>query len=228
MSTYFKDIEEYNRKLCEGNLIDDLVENTDKEIIKKFFVEVGTEGKNILDVGCATGSVAAFVAEEFDRWQSYKGIDLCEEYVERFNRRQIFNANAEVGNATDLKSQSTSSKDIVICLFIHQHLSPEDGRKALREFRGVVKPEGDVLIGLTVHLTGATQRFPYAHKRAKEAGAEEVETTIWNRNEFKNALEQVDFDIEWDEKVPFDPERKDLTKLFIRARPKNIMAQTTM
>jgi hypothetical protein len=51
--------------------------------------------------------------------------------VDTFNRRGIPRARAVIGNAIDLNTQSDSSKDIVVCLFILQHLSEDDGRKAL-------------------------------------------------------------------------------------------------
>ena len=113
--TNYEEIAEYNRKLFQG-LVEELAENTDWEPVSKFFAEVGTKGKDILDVGCATGSLAARLAKANYRWQSYRGVDICKEYVDKYNSRGIPEAKAEVGNGTNLNTQSDCSKDVVILL----------------------------------------------------------------------------------------------------------------
>jgi ubiquinone/menaquinone biosynthesis C-methylase UbiE len=200
--TQYEDVRVYNETLLRANLVDQLVENTDWKPVDQFLTSVGTEDKEVLDIGCATGSIASQAAEAHGNWSRYVGIDLCGEYVVRFNDQGIPNARAVVGSATDLNSQLDSSKDIVMCLFVLQHLSRDDGKKVLKEIWEVAKPNADVLIGLTVNPVDIESERMYTPNTALAAGAKEVLTFIWNQAEFIDALIQEGFEIIREETIP--------------------------
>jgi ubiquinone/menaquinone biosynthesis C-methylase UbiE len=218
---HFKDVEEFNGVLRRANKVKELVENSDWGPINTFFGKVGTKGRNILDVGCATGEIASLVAKHHGGWEFYKGVDLFKDYVDDFNNRRIIRAKAEVGNAVNLSAQRDSSKDIVVCLFLLQHLSKDDGRKALREFARVAKPSADVLIGLTVNPDSIESEKYYAPKEALEAGAKKVLTSIWNKQEFVDAMEQAGFEVLEEPEVI--PGQGPYVKLYVRARVRQPM-----
>jgi ubiquinone/menaquinone biosynthesis C-methylase UbiE len=212
--TRAEEITKYNKSLFDKGLVDQLVENTDHPPVIQFFEHVKTDEKNILDVGCATGSIASAVAEHHAGWSSYEGIDLCPEFVEEFNNRKLPRAKAKIGDATNL-SVDNSSKDIVLCLFIHQHLSDEEGRKVLRELKRVAKSPADVLIAVTVNPYRVEPEKMHAADAAKEEGVCEVPTFIWNKKRFIEAMKRAGFEIINTEEIPG---KGPYVKLFVRAQ----------
>jgi ubiquinone/menaquinone biosynthesis C-methylase UbiE len=211
-------IERHNAKLDQAGLIDELVENTDWEPVGRFVAAVGTTGKAIIDVGCSTGKIASLIAESTGPWKSYQGVDLYQGYVDKFNLRGLDEAKAAVGDATDLHDYATSSVDVALCLFVLQHLSKADGRRALREIRRVCRPGAGVLLGLTVNRARAEDEKLYAHEKAIKAGAEPVLTAIWTKGELLQALAEEGFEIGGDpEEIPG---REPYAKLFVRMVPR--------
>jgi SAM-dependent methyltransferase len=55
----------------------------------RFFTDVEIEGKDVLDIGCASGALAASLARYGFQWHSYKGIDICADFVDDFNHRNL-------------------------------------------------------------------------------------------------------------------------------------------
>jgi ubiquinone/menaquinone biosynthesis C-methylase UbiE len=202
MSTSEQHVIELNRVLEQKCLVERFVENTDWLPVKRFLSAAETDGKAILDIGCATGAIAQQSAESHGGWKSYLGLDLFSEYVDAFNRRGIARATAQVGTATRLGGVEDRSLDIVLFLFVLQHLSEEEGKAALAEIRRVAKPGALALVGLTVNPTTVEKRKPHAPRAAIEAGAEPVPTFIWNDARFLDALKQAGFEVQGSERIP--------------------------
>lgn len=185
---------------------------TNPEPVRKFFREVGIQGKDILDVGCGTSlcpgsSVVELAEHKTDRWNSYIGIDLCQEAVDEFNRQyRNRNARAETGNAVALEKFSDNSKDIVASLFVLQELNQEHGMKALRELRRVAKPNAYALIGVTVNSKEIEEVKMWRGR----------EVFIWNRDELMTFLSNEGFNIE--EVVEIPGKHLNYPRQYIKAR----------
>ncbi len=212
--TRAESVQKYNKTLWKAGLVQQLVENSDENLLIKFCEDIKTDEKDMLDIGCATGAIASILATRCPGWKSYLGIDLTIEYVEAFNGRQLPAARAEIGDATCLMIES-SSKDIILCLFVLQHLSKDEGRQVLREIKRVARPSADVLIALTVNPGEVENEKLYAAKAAIQAGTDEILTSIWNRREFEDAISEVGL-------LRLDavdiPGRAPYVKLYVRAR----------
>ena len=215
---HFRSVAEYNDKCIQAGLVDVYVANTDKAPVRRFFEDVGLEDKDILDIGCADGTIAAEAAGLGENWHSYTGVDLNEGYVTAFNNKRVPNSTVEIGNVIDLENHKDASKDILLLLFIHQHLSEKHGMIAIQELWRVAKPNGEILIGLTVHTEKSTERKSYVNPDLARNGAEPILTTIWNKAAFLDVLKQQGLEVVWQVEVQFDLPRGDLCKLYVRAR----------
>jgi ubiquinone/menaquinone biosynthesis C-methylase UbiE len=217
--SHSQEIREYNHKLYKVGLVDELVENTDWLPVKDFFSKADAKGKDILDIGCATGALASRLAEEKCGWKHYHGIDLTPEYVDQFDNRKIPNAEAEEGDATNLSKFNDSSKDVILLLFVLQHLSEAEGRETLKQMRRIARDNAQILIGLTVNSKRIEARKRYVSEKAKrEAGATDVWVFIWNEQELLKTLGSLCFEIVSIERIP--GWREEYPKLYISVCPK--------
>lgn len=107
---------------------------------------VQSNNPRILDVGCGTGGVMAWLSS-FSTYVS--GLDISEDALAfcRKNRHEsLF-----LGSATDLPFHS-SSFDVVTCLDVLVQLPSEgDDRLALREIHRVLKPGGQALVRVAAY-----------------------------------------------------------------------------
>jgi ubiquinone/menaquinone biosynthesis C-methylase UbiE len=215
-----KGILEYNKSVREKGLVKKYVENTDEAPVVSLCRATGLSDKDILDVGCATGAMASVLHAETRNsglWRFYTGVDVDPAYLREFANRGIPNSGTKIGSATKLPVED-SSKDIVLFLFVLQHLSKQDGCVAIAELKRVARAGASVIIAATVHPTENTKEWLYAAEELVSAGAPEIHTTTWNKDELidlvnTNALPIVD-----SEEVSG---RKPLIKLYLRAIAKN-------
>ncbi|MFH8120048.1 MAG: class I SAM-dependent methyltransferase [Candidatus Aenigmatarchaeota archaeon] len=115
-----------------------------KEVIE--FVEENKEnvGK-VLDVGCGNGrNLIPFAKLGFECY----GIDFSKKMIEvakdKFKKLNL-KGNFKVGNATRLQFPSETF-DYLICIAMLHHLNKEDGEKAIKEMKRVLKNNGKGLI----------------------------------------------------------------------------------
>jgi anaerobic selenocysteine-containing dehydrogenase len=60
----------------------------------------------------------------------------------------------------------------------------------MAELKRVARPGASVIVAATVHPTGRTKERLYAASEVREAGAPEVHTTTWNRDELIDTMEK--------------------------------------
>jgi SAM-dependent methyltransferase len=199
-------IARYNDTLEAAGEVEALVENTEMGPVQEFFEKVGgATGRDILDVGCATGQIAAQLYEAYPGWGSYQGVDITQAYLDAFNGRELPRATVKLASATCIPCPDRS-KDIALCLFVHQHLSEECGQLALSEIARALRSGGLLLFGLTVVCQGETYRNLYASARAEAAGAEKVPTTHWALEAVRTALTRADLVADgWERWSPVAP-----------------------
>jgi ubiquinone/menaquinone biosynthesis C-methylase UbiE len=98
------------------------------------------EGHLVLDVGCGTGLLGAYVSELVGTTGKVVGVDPLTLRVERANRKAVPRFTAQVGHAEDLSAFADQSFDVVYLSSVF-HWLPDQAR-ALREIRRVLKPGG--------------------------------------------------------------------------------------
>jgi ubiquinone/menaquinone biosynthesis C-methylase UbiE len=98
------------------------------------------EGHLVLDVGCGTGLLGAYVSELVGTTGKVVGVDPLPLRVERANRKAVPRFTAQVGHAEDLSAFADQSFDVVYLSSVF-HWLPDQSR-ALREIRRVLKPGG--------------------------------------------------------------------------------------
>jgi ubiquinone/menaquinone biosynthesis C-methylase UbiE len=217
MNTREKNLE-YNEVARSKGLVDKFVENSDKDLVVSFCEDSGLSGKDILDVGCATGDIASVLHCKVGGsglWWSYTGVDIDKVYLRSFADRNIPESDTKVGDATKLPVED-GTKDVVLLLFVLQHLTKKEGREAIAELKRVARPGASVIIAATVHPTECTKERPYAASELKNAGAPEIPTTTWNMDELVDVVEKSELKVE--KRHQEDSQQKPLIKLYLRAR----------
>ena len=72
-----------------------------------------TPETSVVEFGCATGYYAGHWQ---DKCKSYLGIDIVQENVDFFNAKNLANAKAQLGDATNCPEFADNSFDVVLCL----------------------------------------------------------------------------------------------------------------
>jgi len=102
-------------------------------------------GERVLDVGCGTGLLAEFIADQVGPSGSVVGIDPLPLRIELAQTKARPNLAFAVGNAYDLSSITSGSFDVV-CLNAVFHWLPEKAGP-MREFARVLRDGGRLGIG---------------------------------------------------------------------------------
>jgi ubiquinone/menaquinone biosynthesis C-methylase UbiE len=216
MMTDYDRVVDLNRKLHKAGLVEQYVENTEWGPVSSFLADIGTNDKDILDDGCATGAIAERISQMYPVWRSYDGVDNCSEHVVQFNDRGLPRARARIGNAVFLTDQQDASKDIALFLFVLNNLDKEDNRLALRELRRVLRPEGQLFVGLNVYLD-REQAFDYVNPDVREkTGAQPTGMFYPQKDSFLKELKEAGFEVESSKEIYRD--NNPLIMLFVRAR----------
>jgi ubiquinone/menaquinone biosynthesis C-methylase UbiE len=110
--------------------------------VRKHFREyLDVSGKDILDVGCATGSCGATVVS-LER-NHYVGVDVVPQYVER--ARQRFPAGKFLTMDARRLDFPDASFDVVLFIGVLHHMDDGLVRDCFRDIRRVLRPDGVVL-----------------------------------------------------------------------------------
>jgi ubiquinone/menaquinone biosynthesis C-methylase UbiE len=160
--------------------------------------ELGTrEGEAVLDIGCGTGLLAAYVADRVGPTGNVHGIDPLPLRIEVARQKARHNLHFAVGNAYDLGAFASGEFDVVYLNAVF-HWLPEK-REPLRQIARVLKSGGRVGIStgsrdqpnpLHVIKAEVLSRAPYnAYPEAAEGGPQRVTAT-----ELEVLLHEAGFD----------------------------------
>lgn len=92
----------------------------------------------ILDVGCGTGTIVAFLP----RGVAYLGVDLSPDYVASAKSRYGDRANFQVGDVNGLRLDPHDRFDIALAVGLLHHLNDREVEGLLGAVHGVLKPNG--------------------------------------------------------------------------------------
>ena len=131
---------ELHQKLC----------NNYKAVGKEFEDYLKVRDKDILDIGCSTGTCAAAAVPMRDN--RYVGIDIVPQYVELARKRnphgQFLTMSAEQLSFPD------SSFDIVLFIGVLHHMPTDLIQRCFKEVRRVLRSDGVVLCAEPVFTRG--------------------------------------------------------------------------
>jgi ubiquinone/menaquinone biosynthesis C-methylase UbiE len=121
-------------------------------------------GESVLDVGCATGSLALAAKRRVGPSGSVHGVDPSPTMVDRARRkaaREGLALELETGTAQALPYVDATFDAVTCTLVLHQ--IPHDGwATALEEMRRVLRPGGRLLL-VDITARGNASRTPHAH-----------------------------------------------------------------
>ncbi len=102
------------------------------------------KGMNVLDLGCGTGIMTAWIAEQVGSEGSVLGIDMSEEQlaIAKQNTGHLNNVSFKNMNAYDI-SNLPSQFDLIYTRFLLMHLQHPE--KVITTFSKLLKPEGIVV-----------------------------------------------------------------------------------
>jgi SAM-dependent methyltransferase len=112
------------------------------ELLNRYMGADGSQERQILDVGCGTGTMLTYLAS-YGRAQ---GVDIDEEAVGYCHERGV--KDVRLGAAADLPFDNDSF-DLVTALDVVEHL--DDDAAALREMGRVLRPGGYLLVTVPAH-----------------------------------------------------------------------------
>lgn len=112
------------------------------QILDRYVGTKGSDRRQILDVGCGTGTMLTHLAP----YGKAQGIDIDEEAVGYCHERGLLDV--RLGAAEKLPF-ADGSFDLVTALDVVEHL--DDDVAALREMRRVLRPGGELLVTVPAH-----------------------------------------------------------------------------
>ena len=123
-------------------------------------------GEAVLDVGCATGTLALAAGRRVGPSGTVHGLDASPRLVERARakarRRRRANVSFDVGVAQELPFADRSF-EIVLCTLVAHQLPHADRRTCLAEMHRVLKPRGRLLL-VDLAMRGQPDRpTPHGH-----------------------------------------------------------------
>jgi SAM-dependent methyltransferase len=92
----------------------------------------------MLDVGCGTGAVVAFLPRDV----SYLGIDLSPDYIASAQRQHGERARFQVGDVNSLDFEQDEAFDIVTAVGLLHHLDNDEVRRLATAVHGLLKSNG--------------------------------------------------------------------------------------
>ncbi len=124
-------------------------------------------GESVLDVGCATGTLALMAGPRVGPSGTVHGVDASPRLVERARakarRPRRANVTFDVAVAQELPFADRSF-DVVLCTLVAHQLPHGDRRTCLAEMHRMLKPRGRLLlVDLALSREPAGQSTPHGH-----------------------------------------------------------------
>lgn len=124
-----------------------------------------TAGEAVLDIGCATGSLALAAKRRVGAAGAVHGVDPSPRMIARARakaRRRRADVAFDVAVAQELPF-ADGSFDLVLCTLVAHELPHADRRRCLAEMHRVLKPRGRLLV-VDLAMSGRTSgRTPHRH-----------------------------------------------------------------
>jgi SAM-dependent methyltransferase len=102
------------------------------------------EYARVLDVGCATGALIAYLATMFPSF-SFVGIDISDELIE-IAREKVPNATFEVGSGLSLGTSHSRAYDLVLSVGVIGIFDYEEAQESLNKLIDCARPNGLVYV----------------------------------------------------------------------------------
>lgn len=149
-----------------------------------------TKKKKVIEIGCGGGYYLMHYAPKCAK---YLGIDLSPVNVEivkgQIKQSGYKNAEARVGDATDLVGIADESYEVVLCLGPLYHLNREDRQKCISECKRICKP-GGVIAFAFINKLGVMAKYghgvgwkhiltPHIRECVLEKGTDDVHTDVF-------------------------------------------------
>ena len=147
------------------------------------------KGRWVLDAGCGTGMITERLADDVGSWGQIVGVDISPKMLEKAtsrlaDRRNITLLRAEMNKVPE----RDRSFDVVVCINVLRHV--EDLDPALREWRRLLKPDGELLV---VDWDGSSFPVRLAHHILKIADCSHKK--VRSSEEVVSALQNHGFSI---------------------------------
>ena len=109
--------------------------------------------KRVIEIGCGGGYYLMHYAP---KCKEYIGIDLSPVNVqmtlEQITAKEYENADAMVGDATNLANVADESYDVVLCLGPLYHLKREDRKQCIAECKRICRPGGVIVFAFIIKI----------------------------------------------------------------------------
>jgi len=115
-----------------------------------------SEGNNVLEVGCGTGTLSLLAKDRTGTSGKVCGIDAAPEMIQRAKmkaNRQNKDVEFQVGDISNIPYDNNKF-DVVMCSFMIFHISSEKREKGFKEIFRVLKSNGAVVIVDTIKEEG--------------------------------------------------------------------------
>lgn len=105
------------------------------------------EGKNVLDLGCAMGSISSAFA---DRKTNVIGVDISKYAIDNSPHKNVKLINKAAWELTDIPDNSI---DFVHSMYMFEYIPPEQREQVFAEINRVCKPEALVFVILNLGIS---------------------------------------------------------------------------
>ncbi len=116
------------------------------DILGRLQVRVGKRSGSLIDTACGSGHMLLRYHERYDRSRPLMGVDLSPRMVAIVTERLGRRARIVVGDMREITDVEAGTAVAVLNFFALHHLDPEGVGEALKEWRRVLQPGGELVL----------------------------------------------------------------------------------
>jgi SAM-dependent methyltransferase len=172
----------------------EFAERSNIEAIASILQSVARPELSYLDLGCGTGTIAEGLYKRGFRWSQYTGIDISSKAIDHFKSRELERTTLVLGDATKVERFPELSFDVILCLFLLQDLSREEGECLLEQLFRLLKPNGWLLLSLTLDPDSSKELGEdYRPQSLEKLGIPGKYTYLWSKPDLQAALVKLGY-----------------------------------